>query len=324
MQRSDDPRELVPLFDAVAARPDDDPPRQVLADALLERGDARGEFIQLQLLRARGLATTAQQEREKHLLAHHWRKWLSEVPGIGAKASLDFQRGFLRACALQPCGVGVDSPTWRMIERLEVVNPQTPTELAAPALTRLESLVGLDAASLAVVLAGPDKPRLRELGFAGPHMLADRARREQAQIAALTRFPSLRVLSLAPTPFRHHADWHEWLFASPVLPQLERVRLWMELPFDVMGLHALLVRRGLPRLKLELATMGVKLHLDLAWLTVQFDSEFWLGRHGQAMRNLAPNFAPFPYRRFDVRVGDRPATPAELERLGDVFRSHGA
>ena len=41
--------ELESLFAAVYARPADDGARQVLADALQELGDPRGEFISLQL-----------------------------------------------------------------------------------------------------------------------------------------------------------------------------------------------------------------------------------------------------------------------------------
>ena len=44
------------LLAAVFAAPDDDAPRRVYADWLLERGDPRGEFIQLQC--ARGLSIT--------------------------------------------------------------------------------------------------------------------------------------------------------------------------------------------------------------------------------------------------------------------------
>ena len=320
----------MPLFDAVAAAPDDDAPRQVLADALLEQGDARGEFISLQLLRARGLATPRQESREQLLQENHWRRWFSEVPGVGVGVSSsitslhDFHRGFLRSCVLTPTGVGVDSPAWRMVERIDLARTGDARELAAPALTRLSVLTGLDAGCLQVVLSGPEKPRLHELGFAGPWLEADRGRQEQRQVLALSRFPSLKVLSLAPSPFRHHADWLGWLFEAPIVRQLERLTLWMELPFDVAGIQALLMQQRLDRLKLELSNTGIKLTPSVGWLTVHFDNEFWLGQRAQALRNLAPHFAPFPYPRFDVKVGGRPATREELARLGEHFVEHAS
>ncbi|MDP1829847.1 MAG: TIGR02996 domain-containing protein [Archangium sp.] len=333
MQRRDDDPALVPLFDAVAEAPDDDGPRHVLADALLERGDPRGEFISLQLLRAQGTSTPKQQAREKRLEEDHWRRWFSEVPGVGVAPTAltpvnDFHRGFLRSCVLAPCGAGVDSPAWRMVERIDVstVGLGEGRELAAPALTRLAVLTGLDAACLQVVLSGPEKPALRELGFAGPWLQGDRGRKDQRQVLALTRFPGLRVLRLAPgaRPFRHRADGLAWLFESPLPRQLERLVLWTELPFDVAGTQALLQKYRLDRLELELANAGVTLTLQGDELTVRFENESWLGLRAQSMRNLAPHFAPFPYRRFRVLVGEQRATKEQLATLGDVFVAHAS
>lgn len=325
MQRSDDHPSLGPLFDAVAEAPDDDGPRQVLSDALQERGDPRGEFISLQLLSARGLATAKQQSREETLRQNHWARWYSEVPGVGdsptrVEPPVEFHRGFIRSCVFSPCGVGVNSPSWRMIERIDIASTEKDaSELAAPALQRLSVLTGLDAASMQVVLGGPDKPRLRELSFSGPWMQADRGRHEQRQVLSLSRFTSLRKLSLAPSPFRHHADWLAWLFEAPLLQQLEQLTLWKEFPFDVAGIHAHLVRQRLLRLRVELANAGVRLALSEEHLTVTFDNEFWLRQRAPGMRNLAPRFSPFPYRRFDVMVGTRSATKDELALLGDHF-----
>lgn len=324
MQRSDDHASLVPLFDAIAEAPDDDGPRQVLADALMERGDNRGEFIALQLLRARGLSTAMQESRERVLQENHWRRWFSEVPGVSTghttavTSAHDFHRGFLRSCVLSPCGVGVDSPAWRMIERIDLENTRNAAELAAPALTRLSVLTGLDAECLQVVVGGPDKPRLHELSL-GPWVQADGSPFVQAQVLALHRFKSLKVLSLSPEPLRHHADWLRWLFEAPLLRQLEQLTLNLELPFDVAGLNALLVQHHLDRLRLSLATAGVQIVLHANQLAVQFDNVPGLRRHTAALRNLAPRFAPFPYQRFGVRVGERAATKEELARLGEVF-----
>lgn len=311
----------------MAAAPADDGPRHVLSDALLERGDVRGEFIALQLLQARGTSTPRQDERAKILEGNHWRRWLIELPGVGVAPLAitplnDFHRGFLRSCVLSPTGIGADSPTWRMVERIELATPGDARELAAPALTRLAVLHGLEAGDLQIVLDGPDKPRLHELGFVGPWSQGDRGRQEQRLVLALTRFPSLRALRLWLRPFRHHADWLAWLFEAPLLRQLERLTLWMDLPFDVAGLNSLLQQHRLKHLKLELANEGVTLRMDTGWLTVRFDNPFWLGQRAQAMRNLAPHFAPFPYPRFDVQVGERKATREELTQLGEVFTTH--
>ncbi len=319
MQRRDDHPRLVPLFDAVAAAPDDDDPRQVLADALLERGDLRGEFIALQLLRARQTATPEQRAREAALEKEHWRAWLCEVPGVGVTTTRvtplhDFHRGFLRSCVLSPCDLGADSPSWRMVERIDLTGDHPGQELAAPALTRLRVLTGLDADSLKVVLAGPAKPRLHELSVS--HQTDDR---EQAQVLALARFPSLRVLTLIPQTARHRADWLSWLFEAPLLRQLDRLTLQLELPFDVGGMQAQLTRHRLDRLTLELRTMGVKLVLRAGALAIHFDDASWLTRHTPALRNLAAQFSPFPFARFEVRVGGAAATRAQLQRLGDLF-----
>ncbi|MFO0599855.1 MAG: TIGR02996 domain-containing protein [Myxococcaceae bacterium] len=55
------------LLAAIYERPDDDGPRTVFADTLTERGDVRGEFISLQLARARGDVTAERIARERVL-----------------------------------------------------------------------------------------------------------------------------------------------------------------------------------------------------------------------------------------------------------------
>ena len=73
---------------AIAAHPDDDAPRLVYADALMERQDPRGEFIALQCALARNPNDPVRTERVKVLLETHRAAW---SPG-----GLDwqFERGF--------------------------------------------------------------------------------------------------------------------------------------------------------------------------------------------------------------------------------------
>ena len=74
------------LLAQIAAAPDDDAPRAVYADLLLQRGDPRGEFIQLQLAHA-------DSDREHELLRAHEAAWNDAAGVRGAGAS--YQRGFI-------------------------------------------------------------------------------------------------------------------------------------------------------------------------------------------------------------------------------------
>lgn len=74
------------LVTAVVAARDDDAPRRVLADALLEAGDARGELIALQL---KGDSP----ELEHRLLTDHGARWRAEL-GLESSAC-EFRRGFI-------------------------------------------------------------------------------------------------------------------------------------------------------------------------------------------------------------------------------------
>lgn len=67
------------LLAAIAAAPDDDRPRLIYADWLLERGEARGELIQIQIALARGGGAVdgeALRARERALLEAHQERWL--------------------------------------------------------------------------------------------------------------------------------------------------------------------------------------------------------------------------------------------------------
>lgn len=74
---------------AVFAAPDDDGPRLVWADRLLERGDPRGELIRLQCAPQRDAATLA---REAELMRLHRAQW--EAPLKRARVQVHWSRGF--------------------------------------------------------------------------------------------------------------------------------------------------------------------------------------------------------------------------------------
>lgn len=85
-------RDLDALYAEVYANPTRDEPREVLADALAEIGDPRGEFIQLQLQNARGAGTQQTRLRERRLLARHRAEW-TLLRAIDSR-TVEFERGF--------------------------------------------------------------------------------------------------------------------------------------------------------------------------------------------------------------------------------------
>jgi uncharacterized protein (TIGR02996 family) len=82
------------LLGDVLANPDDDAPRQVLADALIAKGDPRGEMIRLQLENAPSI----------ELIAAHEAAWLAPISRY--LASCVWRRGFLDEIRL-------GEPAWR-------------------------------------------------------------------------------------------------------------------------------------------------------------------------------------------------------------------
>lgn len=80
--------DLEALLAAIYASPDDDAPRLVYADALLERGDPRGEFIVRQ---CRGDAAN-------DLIEEHGDGWLDELAPLLVHST--FERGFLTKATL--------------------------------------------------------------------------------------------------------------------------------------------------------------------------------------------------------------------------------
>jgi uncharacterized protein (TIGR02996 family) len=90
------------LLAKIYAAPEDDAPRLVYADHLTERGDPRGELINLQVRRARGEPSTrASLARERALLRDHGRAWLGPLAPVLARSGVVYERGFLAVCTLQ-------------------------------------------------------------------------------------------------------------------------------------------------------------------------------------------------------------------------------
>ena len=101
------------MFRAVLADPSDDAPRQILADALIERGDPRGELIALQLVRKRNRKS---RRRERELIETHREEWLGALrPHVEYADESEFRRGFPVSCLL----TAPDDLAWSKIIGLE-------------------------------------------------------------------------------------------------------------------------------------------------------------------------------------------------------------
>jgi uncharacterized protein (TIGR02996 family) len=101
-------RDVDELLAQVIAKPEDDAPRLVLADALLERDDPRGELISLQL------QPQGEEERRRagSLLRKHERQWLGELATVTKNRV--WRRGFLDETELQNHAVA-DDATWERL-----------------------------------------------------------------------------------------------------------------------------------------------------------------------------------------------------------------
>jgi uncharacterized protein (TIGR02996 family) len=154
---------------AIAAAPDDDAPRRVYADWLVERGDPRGEFIQLGL-EVRGLADgerAAAVRRRAELAVAHRREW---APVECAR----FARGFAEELWVTLGGQPMTGEGPLLLPR--IVHTSGPSSgtleglLTSPAAATIEELHLTIYASpdtmIAVLLEYPP-PRLRGLSLRG-------------------------------------------------------------------------------------------------------------------------------------------------------------
>jgi uncharacterized protein (TIGR02996 family) len=101
------------LLRAVYAAPFDDAPRHVLADVLQQRGDPRGDFIELSLAGA---------PEAEPLLAAHREAWLGTLATRVSDEGLVFRRGFpAEAQAFFSSEEDASDEAWATIERLRLM-----------------------------------------------------------------------------------------------------------------------------------------------------------------------------------------------------------
>ena len=120
---------LAQLYQKVYENPGDDAARLVLADALLEAGDVRGELIVLQF-QTHALA----RKRAKKLIDRHRAHFLGPLSGVVMHGSDEWERGFLVGCIAKLSGGTVSCPAWSTVRRLGVLAGGTldPGEVGSP------------------------------------------------------------------------------------------------------------------------------------------------------------------------------------------------
>lgn len=236
------------LYRAVFAAPEDDGPRLVLADALQERGDPRGEFISLQLQRPRAQRS---ERRMQKLLERHRTEFLRGLQAVVMPdAAQRWDRGFLSEASVVLSGDRVDTPDWATVKKLDVIfSGAPPLELASVHMRSLEEITLAPLDVVPVVFAAPRPLGVQAVTLQGPPELSAWPADVVAQISEGASVPSLQRLTLlCQTPNFTEADWvwrmplskrlrnlefHTSFRALPVPPLLVRVREADVPPFAV-------------------------------------------------------------------------------------------
>jgi uncharacterized protein (TIGR02996 family) len=247
------------LFASVYDDPASDPPRAVLADALLGDGDPRGELIQLQLSGKRSA-----QPRTRALLRAHGATWLDGLED--AIVNPVFRRGFVAEATLARRPDDLTLPAWRTIEALhfacEPHDHRLVEVLLHPTFAAVRRITGVPATLVAPVLAKREAP-IDHLGIKAP-------------LSAIAKAPEVHELAVDTldhenamwTPFDQVRRW----FVSSALRRTVRSLLLDRTEQDLAAALSWLITSDLARLTLR---PGFAWELELTRTTLHAT---WHGR----------------------------------------------
>jgi hypothetical protein len=199
--------------------PSSDDELPVLADALTEVGDPRGELIALQL----APSTPAIERKVAKLIKTHRTQLLGALASI--VDDIEFRRGFLaRATLTGAPDRTIGDPLWSTVEHLE---GEAVTDKLVTTMKSLRSL-----AFTALPIAKLAK-------YPWLHELAIRAFEDSTVFGKRDNFPALRALRTQLT-YAHSADWDfDALMKSSILKRLERLEIDVAIGVGDMGYHGL-------------------------------------------------------------------------------------
>jgi uncharacterized protein (TIGR02996 family) len=169
------------LLAAIYAAPNEDGPRSIYADYLLQRGDLRGELIALQLARPKD--NDPRYRRAYSLVDKHRDEWMGPLARyVESGWQNQFRRGFLAACIVidpvpDPAWATVESvrkrvpatddfpmPVLRIARELEIEALEHLATLRTPPPIEMLEVVSLSQSTRARVRAALDKLCLPKLG----------------------------------------------------------------------------------------------------------------------------------------------------------------
>jgi uncharacterized protein (TIGR02996 family) len=259
------------LFSEIYASPDDNALRAVLADALMEAGNPRGEFIALQLQE-----DAASQKKARALLKLYEKEWLGPFDRILSRQSLVWKRGFIEEAAL--------SSTMKAIHERDV--------LELPEWSTIKVLTTVYESQIPLQPALKNLVELRQLGLSAA-----------AQLAGLRHRYAIRRLSIttAYTAEREKLwlDFSETLKKSQSLPELQQLEIgiyWLT-PAQISGLSwfqgtliissdlnhieqwQLLMKNPKAPLKITMQQNGLKIVLEGSKATITIPSLSWWSTH---------------------------------------------
>ncbi|MFO0597081.1 MAG: TIGR02996 domain-containing protein [Myxococcaceae bacterium] len=213
--------ELEPLFAAVFERPADDGPRHVLADALQEAGDPRGEFISLQLQARRNERS---ERRMQKLLDRHRETFLRGLKPLVMPGDQVWRRGFLESATVLLDGLQVDLPDLATLRSLEVVfSPAAPLELASPHMKSLTEVRLVSVNAVPVLFQAKRPLAIEAVGLEGPGDLRAWTLDHVTAVSRAESLPSLARLRFVANLARF--DETHWLWKLEVNKRLKQLEI---------------------------------------------------------------------------------------------------